>query len=78
MTVILPAGIEEQVRRLAAQQGREVDAVVEEAVRFYIEASSITDVSGDAIGQAQMKMTGEIGDIPPWNDKPENGTHATR
>jgi predicted DNA-binding protein len=36
--------VEEQLRNLAAKQGRDVRTLVEEAVRQYLESAAITDL----------------------------------
>jgi hypothetical protein len=36
--------VEEQLRNLAAKQGRDVGMIVEEAVRQYLKSAAITDI----------------------------------
>jgi predicted transcriptional regulator len=66
MTVELPAGVEKELRDLAEVRSREVPELVEEAIRQYLEAESITDVSAADVAEAQIRMTGELRDISEW------------
>ena len=66
MTVELPAGVEKELRNLAEVRSREVPELVEEAIRQYLEAESITDVSAADVAEAQIRMTGELRDISEW------------
>jgi len=66
MTVELPADVEKELRDLAEVRSREVPELVEEAIRQYLEAESITDVSAADVAEAQIRMTGELRDISEW------------
>ena len=66
MSIELPIGIEEQLRSLAATQGRNVVALVEEAVRQYIEAAAITDVEADEVANTQAALIVELPNISDW------------
>ncbi len=66
MSIELPIGVEEQLRILAATQGRNVVALVEEAVRQYIEAAAITDVEADEVANAQAALIAELPNISDW------------
>ena len=46
MTIDIGLAYEDQLRSLAAKQGREIGALIVEAVREYLEAAAITDVTG--------------------------------
>ncbi|HEX5720793.1 MAG TPA: hypothetical protein VF179_31855 [Thermoanaerobaculia bacterium] len=67
MTVELPAGVEKELRNLAEVRSREVPELVAEAIRQYLEAESITDVSAADVAEAQIRMTDELRGI---SDKP--------
>jgi len=56
MTIELPSGVEEQLRDLAAREGRGVDAAMEEALRSYLEAAAITDLDAAEVGEGQMNL----------------------
>jgi hypothetical protein len=60
MTVHLPASIAKELLDLALQQRRGVDQIVEEAVVQYLEAASITDVSGSEVAETQAALVGEM------------------
>jgi predicted DNA-binding protein len=61
MSIELPCSVEEQIRNLAAKQGRDVRTLVEEAVRQYLESAAITDLEPTQVaeaGQAARRTTG--------------------
>jgi len=62
MSIELPSSVEEQLRNLAAKQGRDVRTLVEEAVRQYLESAAITDLEptqvGRGAGRAARRTTG--------------------
>ena len=66
MSIDLPGTVEEQLRILAAKQGRDVRALVEEAIRQYLEAAAITDVEASDVAEAQAALLGELPPIPDW------------
>ena len=66
MSIELPIGVEEQLRGLAATQGRDVVELVEEAVRQYLEAIAITDVAADEVADAQAALIAELPKISDW------------
>ncbi len=66
MSIELPIGVEEQLRGLAATQGRDVVELVEEAVRQYLEAAAITDVAVDEAADAQTGLIAELPNISDW------------
>jgi predicted transcriptional regulator len=66
MSIELPVGVEEQLRTLAARQGRDVGVLVEEAVRQYLEAAAITDVDAGEVAETQAALLAELSDISDW------------
>ena len=66
MSIELPGSVEEQLRNLAAKQGRDIGALVEEAVRQYLEATAITDLDATQVAEAQAAMLGELPDVSDW------------
>lgn len=66
MSIELPASVEDQLRSLAAKQGREVRTLVEEAVRQYLESAAITDLDASQVAEAQAILTGELPEVPEW------------
>jgi predicted transcriptional regulator len=69
MTIQLPPAIEADLRSLAEKQGRDVLALIEEAVQQYMDDVAITDVSPADVAAAQIAVLGEISS-PPWHDDP--------
>jgi predicted transcriptional regulator len=66
MSIDLPSGVEAQLRALAAQQGRQLPEIVEEAIRQYIEASSITDVDAREVAETQEALVRELPPLDDW------------
>lgn len=66
MSIELPIGVEEQLRGLAATQGRDVVELVEEALLQYLEAAAITDVAADEVADAQAALIAELPKISDW------------
>ena len=66
MSIELPGSVEEELRTLATRQGREVRALVEEAIRQYLEAAAITDVDANDVAEAQAALVSELPPIPDW------------
>lgn len=66
MSIELPYSIEEQLRTLAARQGRGVSVLVEEALQQYLEAAAITDVDQDEVAETQDALLAELQDISEW------------
>jgi hypothetical protein len=66
MIVELPRTVGERLHDLAAKQGREIEALVEEAVSDYLQAAAITDLSPEEVAEAQEALLSELRDIPEW------------
>ena len=66
MTIELPSTVEEQLRDLAARQGREMRTLVEEAIRQYLESAAITDLDASEVAEAQSALLGELPDVGHW------------
>ena len=66
MSIELPVGVEEQLRILAARQGRDVEVLIEEAVRQYLEAAAITDVDAGEVAETQDALLAELADMSDW------------
>jgi predicted transcriptional regulator len=71
MTVHLSTELEAAVRRIAEDQRREVDTVVADAVRAYLESAAITDVEPNEIAATQEAMLPELTGIPPFHSASE-------
>jgi predicted transcriptional regulator len=66
VTIELPGNIEEQLRNLAAKQGRDVRAVVEEAVLQYLDSLAITDLDTTQVAETQQALIGELTGMSKW------------
>ena len=62
MSIELPVTVEDQLRNLAAKQGRDVRTLVEEAVRQYLESAAITDLDATQVAETQAALLGELPD----------------
>ena len=71
MSIEVPVAVEEELRGLAAKQGREMGKLVEEALLQYLEAAAITDVDAAAVAEAQSKLLDELPDVPVWKARDE-------
>lgn len=69
MTVDVSGQLEQLVRALARQQGRDLRAVVEEALRRYLEDAAITDLTPAEVAATQEQLLGEL-NLPPWTTEP--------
>ena len=61
MTIELPGNIEEQLRNLAAKQGRDVRTIVEEAVHQYLVTLAITDLDATQVAETQAATEKHFG-----------------
>ena len=66
MSIELPGSVEEQLRNLAAKQGRDVRTLVEEAVRQYLDSAAITDLDATQVAETQAALLGELPNVPDW------------
>lgn len=66
MTIEVPDAIEQRLRDLASKQGRDLELVVEEALREYLDAAAITDVGASEIVQTQSELVRDLPLDPPW------------
>ncbi|MDM8007474.1 MAG: ribbon-helix-helix protein, CopG family [Phycisphaerae bacterium] len=73
MTVHLSECLEDELRRLATLRGQGIDAIVEEAVRQYLDAVAITDVTDTDLAATQIKLD----EMPRQEGWPEDGGLAT-
>ncbi len=76
MTIDLSSQLAERLSRLAAQQGRAPEMLVEEAVRRYVEDAAITDLQPADVARTQEQLTGELTNLPPWSS--ESGDNAAQ
>lgn len=60
MVIELAHNVEEQLQDLAERQGRDVRALVEEAVRDYLVAAAITDLDAGEVAATQEVLVGEL------------------
>jgi len=78
MTIDLSTPLAEELRRLAGVSGKDVETLVGEAVRQYLDAASITDVSSDDVAATQASLVSELGRIPAWFNEQEPPTDEAR
>ena len=68
MTFDLSNSLENELRHLAGVRGKGIEILVEEAVREYLDAAAITDVSPMDVAATQSCLLGELADLTPWWD----------
>jgi len=68
MTIELPASVEKELRALAVTQSRDIDEILEEAVRLYIGAAAITDLHAAEVAETQIALVSELRGIEEWKD----------
>jgi hypothetical protein len=66
VSIELAKSVEEQFRNLAAKQGRDVRALVEEALRQYLESAAITALEPSQRAEAQAALLGELPVVSDW------------
>jgi predicted transcriptional regulator len=66
MTIELPSIVEEQLRNLAVKQGRDVRALVEDALRQYLEFAAITDLDPSQVAETQAALLTELPNVSGW------------
>jgi predicted transcriptional regulator len=66
VSIELTESVEEQLRNLAAKQGRDVRTLVEEAIRQYLEFAAITDLEPTQVAEAQAALLCELPNVPDW------------
>jgi len=74
MTINVSGALERRLRDLASRQGRDLRAVVEDAIRRYLEDAGITDLTPAEVAATQEELLGEL-DITPTNG-PRRGSPA--
>jgi predicted transcriptional regulator len=67
MTIELPRVVEDELRDLAKKQNRELTEIVEAAVRQYLDAVAITDISPGDVAATQEKLLGELPPVNKWD-----------
>ena len=70
MTIELPPAVEAELRTLAEKQGRDVLAVIEDAVQQYLESTAITDLDLNDVAATQLAVVAELSELPGWDDNP--------
>jgi hypothetical protein len=58
MVIELSGRVEEQLQDLAGRQGRDVESLVDEAVREYLIASAITDLDAEEVAATLEALVG--------------------
>ena len=66
MRVDVSGTVEERLRKLAASRDCDVDALVMEALRQYVEAAAITDLDAAEVAAGQAELLKELPRLEPW------------
>jgi hypothetical protein len=70
MTIELPQAIETELPTVAEKQGREVLAVIEDAIQQYLDGTAITDLDPTDVAAVQISVLGELSAPPDWHGDP--------
>ncbi len=73
MTIHLSDQLVSRLSELAHQEGRDLERLVEDAVRRYLEDAAITDVTPEEIAETQDKLVPELINFEPWDEFAESG-----
>lgn len=60
MIIELSGAIEMELRNIAERQGRDVQAVIEDAVHQYLVGPAITDLDPAEVASAQISVLGDL------------------
>jgi len=71
MTFVIPSALEGRLQELAIREGCKVDALIEQALQYYLEQAAITDLTPEQIAEGQEKLFAEMTGIEPWESGPE-------
>lgn len=69
MTIELPTPLENELRSLSGACGKDVGMLVQEAIRQYLDAASITDLDAQDVGATQASLAQELRGIPEWTEE---------
>ena len=72
MAIQVPAELEAALRDLAKRRGESLDQAVERALRNYIVAESITDITPLDLSASPLAMIPEL-ELPPYEDDTDRG-----
>ncbi len=67
MTIELSRTIETELRSIAQKQGRDVLAVLEDAVQQYLVGTAIVDLDPADVAATQISVLGELSNVSDWN-----------
>ncbi len=65
MTIDLSRQLEDRLRHLALEQGRDLSAIIEDVLRRYLDDAAITDVTPAELAATQEKLVAEL-NWEPW------------
>ena len=71
MRIDLPSPVADEFRDLAARQGREVRALLMEALRQYLDSVAITDLDQADVAETQSALLRELPDVGRWKTTDE-------
>ena len=72
LTVVIPTVLEEQLQALANREGCGVDALIEQALRSYLQYAAITDLTSEEVAAGQEKLFAEMTHMEPWTEEPND------
>ncbi|NLX14663.1 MAG: hypothetical protein GXY44_13560 [Phycisphaerales bacterium] len=78
MVIQISPCLENELRRVASQRAQALDDIVAEAVRQYLDAAAITEVTPEDITATQEALLGELDDQPEWDHEKESASDEAR
>lgn len=70
MTFVIPSVLEKELRDLASREGQNIDALIEQALRRYLDDAAITDLSPAEVAATQEELLKEMVGLEPWTEEP--------
>jgi len=78
MTIDVSEQLADRLRQLAKEKGEDLNSIVDEALRRYLDDASITDLEPADVAATQEKLVNELGDLPPWSDQSQSDHDAPK
>ncbi len=75
MTIQLPANLENELRQLAQERRRDLQDLVQDAIRQFIDASAITDLDSVDVAQCQIELADELPAVEDWPRNEESNSN---
>ena len=78
MTIDVSEQLADRLRQLAKEKGEDLNSIVDEALRRYLDDASITDLEPADVAATQENLVSELGNLSPWPDQPKSDRDAPK